>query len=215
MRQRQRRNGGRGGGFTPRQISVKLAIPLVGEISGIWEPDDAERDAAWELYVELATRISVVELREDEGLLREALTSLYTVFGTTRDILRRYGPAVAPRVPAGQVTFGALAVTVLNLCVRPLLSKWHPLLTAHESLRSDQVDPVSHERRWARSAELRKEIEQVRRVMLALAEALNEVAGVGDLIAVRLPVQSPDSADSADSAVADRPSAHRSPGERS
>ncbi|QDY78377.1 hypothetical protein [Streptomyces qinzhouensis] len=193
MRQRQRRTGGRSSAFVPRQISVKLAIPLVGEISGVWEPDEAERDAAWELYVELATRISVVELNEDEGLLREALSSLYTVFGTTRDILRRYGPAVAPRVPAGQVTFGALAVTVLNLCVRPLLSKWHPLLTAHESLRSEHVDPVSHERRWARTPELRKEIEGVRRVMLALADALNEVAGVGDLIAVRLPVQPSDS----------------------
>ncbi|MGW1279561.1 hypothetical protein ACWD4V_21785 [Streptomyces tsukubensis] len=193
MRQRQRRTGGgRSSAFVPRQISVKLAIPLVGEISGVWEPDEAERDAAWELYVELATRISVVELKEDEGLLREALSSLYTVFGTTRDILRRYGPAVAPRVPAGQVTFGALAVTVLNLCVRPLLSKWHPLLAAHENLRSEHVDPVSHERRWDRAAELRKEIEAVRRVMLALADALNEVAGVGDLIAVRLPVQSPD-----------------------
>ncbi|MGV9315511.1 hypothetical protein ACWDR0_25505 [Streptomyces sp. NPDC003691] len=196
MRQRQRRTGGRSSAFIPRQVSVKLAIPLVGEISGVWEPDEAERDAAWELYVELATRISVVELDENEGLLREALSSLYTVFGTTRDILRRYGPAVAPRVPAGQVTFGALAVTVLNLCVRPLLSKWHPLLTAHESLRSDLVDPVAHERRWARSAELREELEGVRRVMLALADALNEVAGVGDLIAVRLPVQSADADES-------------------
>ncbi|MEU3598654.1 hypothetical protein ABZ714_07970 [Streptomyces sp. NPDC006798] len=195
MRQRQRRSGGRSSAFTPRQISVKLAIPLVGEISGVWEPGDAEQDAAWELYVELATRISVVELGEDEGLLREALSSLYTVFGTTREILRRYGPAVAPRVPAGQVTFGALAVTVLNHCVRPLLSKWHPLLTAHESLRPEHVDPVSHERRWARSAELREEIERVRGVMLALADALNEVAGVGDLIAVRLPAQPSDAAE--------------------
>ncbi|MGZ4618701.1 MAG: hypothetical protein ACXV3F_08230 [Frankiaceae bacterium] len=29
-------------------------------ISGTWEPNDAERAAAWELYVELVTRISVV-----------------------------------------------------------------------------------------------------------------------------------------------------------
>ncbi|MFD9418496.1 hypothetical protein ACFWC9_27790 [Streptomyces goshikiensis] len=161
----------------------------MGEISGVWEPVDAEREAAWELYVELATRISVVELGEDEGLLREALSSLYTVFGTTREILRRYGPSVAPRVPPGHVTFGLLAVNVLNLSIRPLLTRWHPLLTAHEARRGDQVDPVGHERRWERAEELRREIEQVRQVLLSLAQALNEVAGVGDLITVRVPPQ--------------------------
>ncbi len=186
LRRRGRRGGG---GFGPQEITVKLAIPFVGEISGVWEPVDSEREAAWELYVELATRISVVELGEDEGLLREALSSLYTVFGTTREILRRYGPAVAPRVAPGHVTFGVLAVNVLNLSIRPLLSRWHPLLTAHEATRGEHVDPVSHERRWARAEELRGEIDGVRRVLLSLAQTLNEVAGVGDLITSRIPRQ--------------------------
>lgn len=179
------------GGFGPQEVTVKLSIPFVGEISGVWEPVDSEREAAWELYVELATRISVVELGEDEGLLREALSSLYTVFGTTREILRRYGPAVAPRVAPGRLTFGLLAVNVLNLSIRPLLSRWHPLLTAHEANRGEHVDPVSHERRWARAEELRGEINDVRQVLLSLALALNEVAGVGDLITVRVPRQAP------------------------
>ncbi|MFD9092415.1 hypothetical protein [Streptomyces collinus] len=30
----------------PRRIQVKIAIPFVGEISGEWEPDEAERNAA-------------------------------------------------------------------------------------------------------------------------------------------------------------------------
>ncbi|TDU74924.1 hypothetical protein [Streptomyces sp. KS 21] len=188
LRQRLGRRRG-GGGFAPQEITVKLTIPFVGEISGVWEPVDLERQAAWELYVELATRVSVVELGEDEGLLREALSSLYTVFATTREILRRYGPAVAPRVAPGKVTFGALAVNVLNLSIRPLLSKWHPLLTAHEAGRGSHVDPVAHERRWGRAAELRAEIESVRKVLLSLAQALNEVAGAGDLITVRVPHQ--------------------------
>ncbi|MFC9238423.1 hypothetical protein ACFTZK_18470 [Streptomyces decoyicus] len=150
---------------------------------------DSEREAAWELYVELATRISVVELGPDEGLLREALSSLYTVFGTTREILRRYGPAVAPRVAPGKVTFGVLAVNVLNHSIRPLLSRWHPLLTAHEAKRVEHVDPVAHERCWTRAEELRAEIESVRSVLLELAQTLNEVAGVGDLLTVRVPRQ--------------------------
>ncbi|MFJ8001480.1 hypothetical protein ACIQ7D_30990 [Streptomyces sp. NPDC096310] len=179
------------GGLRSQEVSVRIAIPFVAEIGGVWAPVDAEREAAWELYVELATRVTVVELGEDEGLLREALSSFYTVFGTTREILRRYGPSVAPRVAPGQVTFGLLAVNILNLSIRPLLSRWHPLLAAHEAQRADHTDPVSHERQWSRAEELRNEIANVRKVLLALAQSLNEVAGVGDLITARIPRQTP------------------------
>ena len=73
------------GAFLPKQIAVRLKLPFLGEISGTWEPGLAERDAAWELYIELITRVSVVDLGPDEGLVREALSSLYTLFGTTRE----------------------------------------------------------------------------------------------------------------------------------
>lgn len=43
----------------PKSVGVKLNLRVV-EISGTWEPNDAERRAAWELYVELVTRVSVV-----------------------------------------------------------------------------------------------------------------------------------------------------------
>jgi hypothetical protein len=76
-----------------KTINVKFAVPRVGEIGGGWEPDESEIKAAWELYVELVTRISIVELQPEQGLLREALSSLYSLFGTTREILRKYGPA--------------------------------------------------------------------------------------------------------------------------
>ena len=38
-----------------------------GEAAGHWEPDQAERDAAWELYVELVTRIAVSQLGSGGG----------------------------------------------------------------------------------------------------------------------------------------------------
>ncbi|WP_336156984.1 hypothetical protein [Amycolatopsis sp. VC5-11] len=101
--------------FRPREVGVKLKLPFVGEISGSWTPHQAEAKAARELYVELATRISVVKLRRDEGLAREALSSLYTLFGTTRDILRKYGPEVSPRGRADAITFGKLVLTMLNV----------------------------------------------------------------------------------------------------
>ncbi|OIK03202.1 hypothetical protein [Streptomyces monashensis] len=180
-RQRRRRPSG------PSQITAKLTIPFVGEISGTWEPADAERSAAWELYLELVTRVSVEELGRDEGFLREALSSFYTFFRTTREILRRYGPDVAPRLSPGHVSFGVLAVTVLNRVLRPLLSSWHPRLTAYESRRPEGRDPVAWEREWEHADALRDEIAEVRRTLASLARTLQEVAGVGDLIDLPVP----------------------------
>ncbi len=166
----------------PKQVTVRMAIPMLGDITGVWEPVEAERKAAWELYAELATRVSTVELGPEDGFLREALSSFYSLFGTTRDILRRYGPDVAPRRGPGEITFGALAVTVLNQALRPVLATWHPRLAAYESLRPADVDPVSYERGWEHAAALREEIARVREVLVALANALSEVAGSADLL---------------------------------
>ena len=44
-------------------ISVELNLPFLGKVSGQWAPEDAERVAAWQMYVELATRISTQPLR--------------------------------------------------------------------------------------------------------------------------------------------------------
>ncbi len=190
MRRRQRKRRGPGG---PSQITAKLTIPFVGEISGTWEPADAERSAAWELYLELVTRVSVEELSADEGFLREALTSLYTFFGTTREILRRYGPEIAPRLAPGHVSFAVLAVTVLNRVLRPLLASWHPRLAAYESQRPAGRDPVAWEREWEHSDELRGAIAEVRGALMSLARTLQEVAGVSDLIDLPAP-RTPDDA---------------------
>src|SRR5215469_10986472 len=112
------------------KVSVKL--PYLADIEGTWAPDQSERDAAWELYVELVTRISVVELGPD-ALLREALNSLYSLFQTTRGILRKYGPGVARPKGGANLSFGHIAVGVLNGALRPALETWHPALLDYEN----------------------------------------------------------------------------------
>lgn len=174
-------------GSRPEQVTVQLSIPFVGQISGVWTPADAERRAAWELYVELVTRIAVVDLGPREGLLRDALSSLYSLFGTTRDILRRHGPEVAPRRGSGEISFGVLAVLVLNGALRPLLAHWHPALASWEAGRAPGADPVEHERSWSEAERLREELTTTRRVLTDLADLLAEVAGAARLVDVTLP----------------------------
>jgi hypothetical protein len=164
------------------KVDVKLKFPFVGELTGTWEADEAQQRAAWELHVELVTRIAVVKLPDDEGLLREALSSLHSLFATTREILRRNGPEVARPSKVGRLTFATIAVAVLNAVLRPVLAKWHPLLQHHEASRPAAKSIWEHERDWSRAAELREVLAKVRPVVRAYAELLATGAGVPSLI---------------------------------
>ncbi|HEX7255665.1 MAG TPA: hypothetical protein VF236_07025 [Gaiellaceae bacterium] len=166
-----------------KEISLSLGLPFgLGSVSGKWEPSEEERDAAWEMYVELITRVSIEELAPGQGLLREALSSLYSLFGTTREILRKYGPGVATPTRGSDLSFGIIAVTVLNRALRPFLTKWHPELAHYESLRPPDVSPPDHERRWERANELRDELNELRTALRKYAFYLGQVADVPPLV---------------------------------
>jgi len=150
-------------------------------ITGKWVADRDQQRAAWEMYVELITRISIQPLARDEGLLREALASLYSLFGETRRILKSYGPGVAQPLPGSDVSFGQLAVEVLNRLLRPLLARWHPLLLEHEQQRAQGVGAREHERRWAHHGELRRELERIRGEMSSYATLLAKASGISGL----------------------------------
>lgn len=158
----------------------KIKIPFLG-LEGTWEVDDVQRKAAWEIYVELVTRVTVVRLKKDEGILREALTSFYSLFKSTRDVLKKYGPAVASAHNPGDMTLGHVATAVLNQELRPLLAKWHPALEDHEGHRPKDISISEHERSWEHADTLREEIEKVRIKLLEYADVLAEVSEVDKL----------------------------------
>jgi len=152
---------------------VSLSLPF-GLGSAEWESDPTERKAAWELYVELVTRISVEPLAAEDGVLREALTSLYNLFPTTRDVLRRAGPDVG----ASPKYVGGIAIAVLNRGLRPFLAKWHPRLQAWEAQRPANLSPQEHEKAWPDEIQVRHELEALRQELKKYSEALAKIAGV-------------------------------------
>ncbi|MGW6955977.1 hypothetical protein [Streptomyces chartreusis] len=160
---------------------MKLNLRVL-EISGTWEPNDAERRAAWEVYVELVTRVSVVPLRAEEGLLREALSSLYSLFATTRDVLRQHGPEVAEPKRNGQYNFGYLAVAMLNFGIRPLLARWHPTLEDWENQRPADRSRRDHEQLWPQADEFRATLKDTRHILTAYADLLASACGVPNLL---------------------------------
>ena len=78
---------------------------------------DADSKAAWELYIELVTRIATQPLEDEEGVEITALESVQKLFPIARDLIRRSGREAA--------AFSAFALALLNYRVRPFTAAWH------------------------------------------------------------------------------------------
>lgn len=154
---------------TVRLTEVRVSVPQLSELTFV--VNDDTRQVSWQLFVESVTRISTQRLSDDEGLVREALTSLYGLFATTRDILR----TTRPTVGGDGITVEYLAVNLLNRELRPFLSKWHPRLKAHEN-----AFPDAPESEWPEAAECRAELAVVQAHTREYVMGFARLAGVRD-----------------------------------
>ncbi len=138
----------------------KLKIKL-GFLEGEFEIRDPDRAAAWELYVELLTRITTQGLAPDAGDEKTALESVHALFPLTREILKRQG--------SGSNEFAKLAIPVLNQIIRPFTAKWHRL-----SLAEGFKDA-------GRCQEFRAELADLQQTLRNYTRALAAMADVEDL----------------------------------
>lgn len=126
-----------------------------------FSPKDPDRDAAWEMYVELLTRITTQPLPAEHGDERTALDSIYALFALTRQTLKHQGRHCNE--------FTKIAIVVLNQVVRPFTAKWH-----RESLASAFEDKT-------KCAEFRQELTALQQQLKNYTRALADMAGVEDL----------------------------------
>ena len=106
-----------------RDLLAKYGLTKIRLNAGVVQADitldSADRDAAWEMYVELLTRIVTQPLPEGAGDEKAALESVHALFPLTREILRRHGRQA--------IQFSKVIIPVLNQVVRPFTAKWHRL----------------------------------------------------------------------------------------
>ncbi|HEY4744401.1 MAG TPA: hypothetical protein VIH45_07055 [Desulfuromonadaceae bacterium] len=128
--------------------SLKIKTPF---LDMEWHPKDADKDAAWELYIELLTRITTQPLPKEFGDEETALNSVYQLFPLTREIIKKHGRLC--------FEFTKLAVVVLNQLIRPFTAKWHKakiygdLLLEHEAcmdFRAELVELQDKLRRYTK-----------------------------------------------------------------
>jgi len=126
-----------------------------------WKPQDEDKTAAWELYIEMLTRITTQPLDAAHGDEKSALDSVYALFPITRQVLKNN--------TRNCIEFTKIAVVVLNQVVRPFTAKWHRL-----SLQGAFDDPE-------RCSEFRNELRILQMTLRKYTRMLADMAGVEDL----------------------------------
>lgn len=97
------------------KIEDKKLISNRGE--EFWAPTDADRALAWDIYVEMRTRITIQSLDDEEGDDIAVLTSIHQLFSIARESMRSHGVQCA--------NTSTLITIFLNDHVREFTTKWH------------------------------------------------------------------------------------------
>ncbi|MBL4623591.1 MAG: hypothetical protein JKY42_00345 [Flavobacteriales bacterium] len=142
----------------------------LGFLETEWEPQIKDSEAAWEMYVELLTRIATQPLPDDSGIETTALDSVYSLFGITRDILRKYGK--------DSIGFAKIAIIILNQVLRPLTARWHKLSVEGAFQDPNQVSIF------------RSELQDLQANLQNYMGMLAEIAGVEEISAITMPQDS-------------------------
>ena len=138
--------------------SLRIKTPF---LEADWQPKDKDKDAAWELYIELLTRIATQPLPKEHGDEATALESIHKLFSLTREIIKKHGREC--------IEFTKIAIVVLNQIVRPFTAKWHK-----ELIVGAFDDPQ-------KCNDFRKELSELQTNLRFYTKMLSDMAGVEDL----------------------------------
>jgi hypothetical protein len=138
--------------------SLKIKTPF---LESEWSPKDKDKDASWELYIELLTRIATQPLPQDHGDEKTALESVHKLFGLTREIIKKHGREC--------IEFTKIAIVILNQKIRPFTAKWHKVMIEN-GFEKEEV-----------RTKFREELKELQDVLKIYTKMLSDMAGVEDL----------------------------------
>ena len=127
-----------------------------------WNPSEPDKNAAWEMYIELITRITTQKLDDSKGIEEKALESVYNLFPLTREILKKYGRDAED--------FAKLAILILNQIIRPFTAKWHKI-SQENDFKDDKI-----------KEKFRIELKELQENLKTYTNMLAEMSGVKSLL---------------------------------
>ena len=160
--------------ITKGDFSLDLGFVKLGA-----DLSDEDRQCAWELYTEIATRVAVVGKRLDKTgkdfngeLFSESLDSLYNFFRECRGIMRRFpvGRIKDPR----QIHLGVLINRILARVLRPFLEKWSGRYRSWWATASKDGSPYEVQKQFPDCEQFIKEWAEARQIMREVETKLAE-----------------------------------------
>lgn len=138
----------------------KISVNAFGLADLEFKPAPEDQEAAWELYIELITRITTQEFGDDVGVEETALESVYNLFKITRIILKEKGRKC--------VEFSKVAIIMLNEIIRPFTAKWHKILVDGKFDNNDNRQ------------QFRNELKELQTELCRITFMLSQIAKVAD-----------------------------------
>lgn len=126
-----------------------------------WRPSEPDKKAAWDLYIELLTRVTTQKLDDEYGDEKTALASIHSLFSTTRIIIKDNGKDC--------IEFTKIAIVVLNQVIRPFTAKWHGVAVSGGFENDDNC------------SNFRQELNELQIQLHIYTQMLAQMAGVEDL----------------------------------
>lgn len=141
--------------------SIKLNVGFA-ELE--FEATEDDMTAAWDMYVELLTRITTQSLEDGTGDEATALKSIYDLFGITRAILKEKGRLAS--------NFTKVAIIVLNQVIRPFTARWHKKKLEGAFSKEEECE------------NFRVELKVIQKDLIRYTQLLADMARVEDLTAI-------------------------------
>lgn len=140
--------------------------------------EESDRQCAWELYTELATRVAVTGKSKDPDCIdfsgevyAESLASLHTFFGETRKIMRQFPVGTIPRGIENHL--GALIHRAMRDVLRPFLETWQADYRYWWESTSDKtLPPFDRQKAYPRIEEMISQWSDLRAIMRAIQDEL-------------------------------------------
>ena len=158
-------------------INVSLNLPYIGEINGVWNPSEIEKEASWEMYILLITNISFLKTISDDALIRESVIVLRTIFISLNVILIKYGLSIHKPKGKSQLTFGYITILILNHVLRPIVEKWCNVFLKYDQDIENSVDNID-----CSIPKIVKDLKDIREVLNDFINLLAKAANIPSVI---------------------------------
>jgi len=160
------------------QMEIDEAEFGIGDAKFTLKPNWTDRQVAYAIWVELATRKIGLRVDFDNDVIADVYQSWYDFFSVTRDLVKT--------IPISRVTDKStskiirLSIEILNEGLRPHLTRWqarfkHWYATELEKVPEDFEDPQAIQRRYPQWDALTEDMAEVNKHLIHYRAAMQRI----------------------------------------